>query len=88
VTRHNIIRSAIEDLPILDVIDAHELADTIIDKVISALLRDPNNTRSRREWAFVLADTRARIVEQIHRRIYGHTLMDDVLNALVIEGVS
>jgi hypothetical protein len=86
--RRNIIRSAIEDLPILDVIDAHELADAIVDKVISDLVRDPNNTRSHREWSVALADTRARIVEQIHRRIYGHALIDDVLNTLVMEGVS
>ena len=87
-TRGNSIRSAIEDLPALGVIDAHELADLIVDNVIGVLMRDPNNTRSRREWAVALADTRARVVEQIHRRIYGHALIDNVLNTLVMEGVS
>ena len=58
----NSIRSAIENLPTLGVIDAHELAYLIVDNVIGVLMRDPNNTRSRREWAVALADTRARVV--------------------------
>jgi hypothetical protein len=86
---HDIIRRAIEGLPILDVIDAHELADTIIDRVINELMRDPyTQPRCCREWAVALADTRARIVEQIHHRIHGHVHIDDVLNTLEMEGVS
>ena len=83
-TRGNGIRSAIEDLPTLGVIDAHELAGTIIDSVIGALMRDPNNARSYREWAVALADTRARMVQQIHRRIHGHVDINDVENAIIL----
>ena len=85
---HNIIRKAIEDLPILDVIDAHELADTIIDDMINGLMRDPSaRPRSYREWVVALADTRARIVEQIHPLIHRHAHIDEVLNTLEMEGV-
>jgi hypothetical protein len=86
--RDRVLRQ-IENVPVLGRIDAHELADMIIDRVISELMRHPYiRSRCCREWAVALADTRARIAEQIHRRIHGHVRIDDVLHVLEMERVS
>jgi hypothetical protein len=86
MTRHrNSIHGAIEDLPTLDVIDAHKLADEIFDTVISALMRDPGaRPRCRREWDVALADTRAQVAVKINRRVHNHVDIADVRNALIM----
>jgi hypothetical protein len=77
------LRAAIEDLPALGVLDAHELGDLIIEQVIQKLQRDSSiPARSYSEWMVALADVRARIVEQIHLSIRNHVHIDDVLRAL------
>jgi hypothetical protein len=85
--RPNILHSTIEHLPILDVIDAHQLADLAIDGVISELMRAPNTSRSYLEWVLVLADVRARIAQQISRRTCGRVHIDDVLHAFEMTGI-
>jgi hypothetical protein len=85
---NNMIHSAIEDLAALGVLDAHELADAIIESLIAALARDSAlPSRSDADWWLRLASTRMRIVEKIHRRIDGHVDADDVRRALEWEGV-
>jgi hypothetical protein len=84
----NNIRGAIEDLAALGVLDAHELADGIVELMIAALMRDPSiPPRSVSDWWARFANARARIVEQIHRRVDGHVDVDDVLRELAFAGV-
>jgi hypothetical protein len=83
-----ISRDAIEDLAMLGEFDAHELADAIVELIIATLACDPTIPPRPflERWAR-LANTRAYIVEVIHRRIDGHVDVDDVLRELEDEGV-
>jgi hypothetical protein len=82
-------RESIEDLATLGVVDAYELADAAIDLMILTLTRDPSiPPRLTSEWWTALADTRARIAEEIHRRVDAHVDIEDVLRALQFEGMS
>ena len=60
----NNIRGAIEDIHSLDLIDAHELADLIIDLMIGALLHDP--AIPGRPYSEMVDPTRQRA--RLHRR--------------------
>jgi hypothetical protein len=84
----NIIRSTIEDIPVLGIIDAHELADAVVDLVIAMLMRDPAMPqRTYSEWWARLANVRAHIVARLHHRIGDHADIEDVLRALAWAGV-
>ena len=85
---HNTIRREIEALAVLNVYDAHALADTIVEMTIFALARDPSiPARSFSAWWAMLANTRAHIVDQIHDRIDEYVDVNDVLRTLEFEGV-
>jgi hypothetical protein len=74
------IRSAIEDIAALGVIDAHELADAVLDLMIAMLMHDPTMREcTYAEWWARLANVRAHIVGQLHRRIDQHIDVEDAL---------
>ncbi len=84
----NSARSTVEDLPTLSLVDAHELADLAIELLIAALMRDPvSSPRTYSDWWAQLANVRAHIAAQLHRRIDQHVDVADVLRALELEGV-
>ena len=78
------LMSEIEDIAGLN---AAELADTIIDIVIGALMHDPAAPKhTALEWRLVLASVHALIVVRINARIADHIDRQDVRNAVEWEG--
>jgi hypothetical protein len=85
---NNNIRPLIEDLAAPGAPDAHELADAVIGLMVATLAHNPSiPSRTFSDWWAQLANARALIVEQIHRRVDGHVDVEDVLRTLEFEGV-
>lgn len=84
----NTIRSSIDDLAKLGMLDAHELTDEIVDLLIADFMRDPTMPRrTYSEWRMRLAAARAHIVVRIYRRVDQHVDVEDVLRTLQHEEV-